>query len=78
MSDFYSLVERPIQKACNKIDGRVIDIAEQPVVDASEIVENDHNKARVKDSLRSAPNKRVIVVLNEFTYFRGSFEDTNM
>lgn len=70
------LVEKLMQKANDKPDVRVINIAEKTVADAFETCDVDHNNALVNGTLRSTLEAVLVFILNNSLKSRKSFQDS--
>lgn len=64
-----------LEEALDKIDDRMIDVAEQTVINALETCDVDHNKAFVKGALRSALKSLLLSIMEDSSGIRESFEE---
>lgn len=67
------VVEKLMQEAIDKLDDRVINIAEQSVVDALEACDINYNKTFIENALRSVLNELALSFLNDSLLVRESF-----
>lgn len=63
-----------MHKATNKLGDRLVDIAEQTVVDAFETYDVDHNKDSIKGALKSVLNELLVFILDNSSQIRESFK----
>lgn len=75
-ADVHKIVEKLMQGAIDKLDGRMIDMAEQTVVDASKSCYMNQDKAFMKGALRSSLNVLLVSIQDDLSNIRNSFEET--
>lgn len=71
--DVHKIVAQLIEKAKYKLDDRVVDFAEQIVIDALEKINADHNKAFINGTVSSVLNALLISIMDDYSGIRESF-----
>lgn len=70
----YKIAEALLQDAMEKLDDRIIDLAQKTVIDALETCDVDHNETFIKEALCSALNSLLPSILEDDSGIRELFK----